>query len=388
MPKISPQSVPIMEGAALLVRRPNTPRWQVKYKVANRWLRTSTKQTDLGEAKKAAVKIILEAMHREQFGLPVVTRSFKSIAHTAIKRMEKELARGQGKVVYKDYIQAIQNYYIPYFGAQHITNVDHLALHEFDDWRAEKLKRTPKASTINTHTAALNRVFDEAMMQGYITNAQIPKIKNKVADGERRPDFAIEEYRELYRYMRKWVRVKMHRIKSTHMRLLLRDVVLILANSGIRYGTELYNLKWRHIRMPEGDIVMRIHGKTKPRDVIPRHPVKRYLRRIQLRNFPDLSFEEVLKLDEYVVQLPSGEQSKSLHQTFRKLLEDAKLKLDPRNDQTRTLYSLRHFYITQALLNKRTDLPTLAINCGTSIKMMQKHYIHLHVWDRREELMR
>ena len=98
MPEISPQSVPIMEGAALLVRRPNTPRWQVKYKVANHWMRTSTKTADLDEARKAAVEIVLDAMHKEKFGLPIVTRSFKSIANTAIKRMEKELDEGQAGI--------------------------------------------------------------------------------------------------------------------------------------------------------------------------------------------------------------------------------------------------------------------------------------------------
>jgi len=386
MPQLSSKSVPILEGTALLVRRSNTPRWQVKYKVGGKWMRTSTKKTDIDDAKKVAVEVVLDAKHKQKFGLPIVTRSFRAVAQLAIRRMESELNGGHGKVVFNDYINALENYFIPFFGAKHISTIDFKALREFDDWRAAKLGRLPKASTVNTHTSALNRVFDEAVNENYITRSRIPAIKFKKVDGERRPDFTLREYIRLYRYMRSWVKQPMHRAKSTHMRLLLRDVVLLLANTGIRYGTELYNLKWKHIELRDEYLVINVDGKTKRRELIARRNAKRYLRRIASRNYSDLPFEEVLCLDEFVIQLPDGSKTRSLHQTFRKLLEDAKLKVDPRTDQARTLYSLRHFYITQRLINLTMDTHTIAKQCGTSIAMLEKHYSHLEVWDKREAL--
>jgi len=395
MPKISPQTIPIMEGAALLVRRPNTPRWQVKYKVANHWMRTSTKTADIDAARKAAVEIVLDAMHREKFGLPVVTRSFKSIAKTAIKRMEKELDEGQGKKVYKDYIQALENYYIPYFGTQHITNVNYKALNEFSDWRTEKLKRTPRSSTINTHTSALNRVFDEAMMLGYITQAQIPRPKNKGADGQRRRNFSLTEYTKLHRFMRTWVIEKVHRNKTREMRLLLRDLVLILANTGIRYGTETYNLKWKHLsiyhdkKKEKEYLQITVTGKTKERELIARKRCKGWFARIHARaeDLKHLDFEEMLDsgVDEYVFRLPDGTRSTNLHQTFRKLLTDAKLLECRITGQHRTLYSLRHTYATFALM-KSIDIYKVAVQMGTSVKMLEKHYSHLRAFDARDEL--
>ena len=42
------------------------------------------------------------------------------------------------------------------------------------------------------------------------------------------------------------------------MRHLLRDYVLILANTGIRHGTEADNLRWKHITLFEekGDVFL------------------------------------------------------------------------------------------------------------------------------------
>jgi integrase len=45
--------------------------------------------------------------------------------------------------------------------------------------------------------------------------------------------------------------------------------------------------------------------------------------------------------------------------------------------QDRTLYSLRHTYATFALLNDGMDVHTLAVQMGTSIQMIERHYSHL-----------
>ena len=51
-----------------------------------------------------------------------------------------------------------------------------------------------------------------------------------------------EEYKKLYQYMRTWVREAREGHESA-IRHLLRDYILILANTGIRAGTEAMNLK-------------------------------------------------------------------------------------------------------------------------------------------------
>jgi hypothetical protein len=44
---------------------------------------------------------------------------------------------------------------------------------------------------------------------------------------------------------------------------------------------------------------------------------------------------------------------------------------------TRTLYSLRHTYITWELMAQSVSIDVLARQCGTSIQMIEQHYSHV-----------
>ena len=106
-----------------------------------------------------------------------------------------------------------------------------------------------------------------------------------------------------------------------------------------------------------------------------------YLQRIHAssKDIRHIPFEDLLKqrIDLPVFRLPDGTVSKNIHQTFRKFVTDAGLITCPRTNQNRTLYSLRHTYATFALLNDGMDIHALAIQMGTSIGMIERHYSHL-----------
>ena len=89
--------------------------------------------------------------------------------------------------------------------------------------------------------------------------------------------------------------------------------------------------------------------------------------------------EELLKqrTDLPVCRRPDETVSKNIHQTFRKFVTDAGLITCPRTNQNRTLYSRRHTYATFALLNDGMDIHALAIQMGSSIGMIERHYSHL-----------
>ena len=57
-----------------------------------------------------------------------------------------------------------------------------------------------------------------------------------------------------------------------------------------------------------------------------------------------------------------------------------------RTGQNRILYSFRHTYAKFALLNDGIDIHTLAIQMGTSIAMIERHYSHLTPRLRKEML--
>ena len=73
---------------------------------------------------------------------------------------------------------------------------------------------------------------------------------NRGEKSERRPDFTREEYATLIRKMPSWINSGKAG-KPTDMRHLMRDYVLIMANTGMRHGTEALNLKWKHVTLFE-----------------------------------------------------------------------------------------------------------------------------------------
>ena len=76
--------------------------------------------------------------------------------------------------------------------------------------------------------------------------------------------------------------------------------------------------------------------------------------------------------------LSDGTETRNLRQPFRELLKTADLLKDPRTGKNRTLYSLRHMYATLQLTHSRsTNIHLLAVQMGTSVGMIEKHYSHL-----------
>lgn len=385
MPQKAPHTVHILEGAATLYQRPKTPFWSVRYKVGSKWLRTTTKQKKLADAKQAAVKLVTNAWFRLENDLPVVSKRFKQVANLAIKRMQDLIDNGQAKVSYKRYIQVTNKYLIPFFAQHNIDKIDHALLLKFDAWRQIKMQGVPSQSAKNTHSAALGRVFEEALIRGYMQQAQIPYLQSKGVKTTNRDDFTLEEYIELCSYMRKWQR-KARDGHEMEVRSLLRDYVLLLANTGIRPGTEGMNLKWQHIMFTKIDnveyLTLNINGKKKENRAIQvRHKVAGYLRRIQLRDdtLKHMTFKELIaaSVDKYVFRINGRDMTSNFGRMFKRLLIEANLLKDKRSGNDRTLYCLRHYYATQMLTKGRVTTAQLAKYMGTSEAMIHKHYGHL-----------
>jgi len=232
----------------------------------------------------------------------------------------------------------------------------------------------------------MNRVYDVAIERGWIAQQQIPKIKNTGAKGVAREAFSKSEYNSLTSYMIKWSE-KGHTEKTKQMRALLRDYVLVLANTGMRHGTEAMNLKWTDIAFikkgEEKYLQMTVSGKRGRRTLIARHHTEIYLERLFKRQ-PHLNkyvtLEKLLakKINEPIFRLTSGETTKNLAGTFRVLMRESGLDKDRMPKQKRSLYSLRHTYAHEVLMRDRMDVYTLAKQMGTSVKMIELHYGHLN----------
>ena len=365
-----------------LDKRAGSDNWYARLTLPNgKRLVKTTKTEDLESAKEVALRLYYEVDARIQNKLPATTRKFGDVAKHAINRMETEIREGVGKQAYRDYVQALNKWLIPYFGGTDIAKLDLAAVTAFDAWRTAQNGRVPAQSTINNHNSALNRVLDEAELNGWIVKSLRPTLLNKGVKTQSRGSFSVEEYRVIYTALRGYHKQTTNE-KSAATRETLRNYVLFLANTGVRHGTEALGLRWRNIEWYERDgeryLAVNVDGKTNKRTAIARDSVENSLwRQAQLN--PRITADDfdgliAAKLDEpvFTTRLSATVTVHNLNRAFNALMTELDLKTGA-DGRTRTLYSFRHFYAT---LNLERGVTTHALGrqLGNSTEMIDRHY--------------
>jgi integrase len=409
-----PESINLLDKKLWLYQRKGSPVWQIRYCIKKgEWHRTSTSEEDLEKAKQSAFKIYYGAEERLAQGRPAVSRNFRIVAKAAIARMENETKSGEGIASFKDYIRVINKLLIPYFKSKNISEITSADLKDWGNWRDEQIAQdrlakaqsaaiknantpsqknaalamkidiTPAAkSTTNTHNAAINRVFDEAESNGWVTKSTRPKPPTKGAKSESRGAFTEEEYTYIQHHLLDWSNTG-HRKVTREIRELLVDYIGFLACTGARAGTEAFNLKWKNIReyKKRGErpyIEVSVNGKTKGRDLIATDMLGLHLTRLlELNpNIKEKNLKKALKakLDKYVFVDRSGNRisTDALRGSFKDFLNKHNMRIGA-DGKARTLYSMRHTYATLALI-EGLDIYQLADQMGTSVPMLENFY--------------
>jgi hypothetical protein len=231
----------LIERQLIVYKRDRSAVWQCRFSVDGKWQRTTTAERDLAEAKKRAHEILIEANVKKRMNITPITRTFKNIALAAIKRMQQELDDGVGKVTYNDYISVTKNYLISHFGKYSVNSIDAKLMEKYEQWRVKRMGKIPLRSTVITHNAALNRIFDEAELRGFMHATARPKLVAKGQQGQRRVEFNLDEVRAIRKNFDAWI--ERGRADSKELRLLLRDYVNVLLDTGARPGKELLDLQ-------------------------------------------------------------------------------------------------------------------------------------------------
>ena len=141
------------------------------------------------------------------------------------------------------------------------------------------------------------------------------------------------------------------------------------------------NLRWNDIQMRDDHVVITVRkGKTTlhtgNRHVVGNSTVLDMINDMHARSDEsnDVTFEVPDDYNPLVFRMPNGNTTDELGRNFTVLLKRLKLQQGPGG--TRTLYSLRHTYITHLLLD-RVPASVIAKQCGTSTAMIEAHYSHI-----------
>ena len=374
------KQVKLMDGKALLYKRPQSVQWQVRFKLANnKWHSTTTNTTDIEQAKINAIVIIETVKIKTDAGLAITTRTFKQIALDEIANMSKALVNNIGRRCYRDYIFAINKYLIPFFGAYEVEKITTEMLADFDAWRITEMGKVPMASTKRNHASAYIRVVNLARERGCIAhNRAVPLLDSKGKRSQPRPAFTKEEIIELISYTETWVKSS-YTERTRLMRTLCIAYIEFLVNTGVRHGTEALRLRWKHLQWHwignKKYLRIWVSGKTGPRYLIAKHEVIKVFERLMRwhkLDYTNLNGLIEAKLDKAIFCLPDNTQISNMENIFRNLMVRSSMRVDS-GGQHRTLYSLRHTYATFALASG-IDIHTLARQMGTSVGMIERHY--------------
>lgn len=368
MPRAAVVSDVILDGEGRLYKRPGTDNYQVTFKVNNRWIIKTTGTADRKQAIQKAQELYYQAKFADQMGLPVLSKTFKSVAQAVI-RDYAGAAKGSKEA---KYVQRLNAVWIPVIGNKNVNNVTE------DDLKAAVAKifelngGSASKATVKDYYTALNLVFAKAVKAKHMAALEIPEPYIVGEKAQPRPAFTTEEYNLLRTKVLDWCNEEGIQERVRARRELLSVFMYFVASSGCRPGTEVYDLKWGACRYVEKDGVtyaeFYVSGKTGPRQIITDAAVLQLMETLKAKaNKPPTN-------DDYVFCLPNGSRFINADVQFKALLEFVGLRDDSATGQARTLYSLRHAYATEAIVSNRMSIMLLTKQMGTSAQMLQSFY--------------
>lgn len=376
-PKTDLESKIFRDGAIYLFKRNDykKPTWFCRVKVpgAKGYISQSTKTTDEHLAFKFADDLFHKGLVQVASGGDLKSKK----TSLAIKEFIESYSEVEKKKPTAITRAKFLNHINSFIGTKRLKEINTKVLAELNDWMIENSKTgSLSPNTIKRYTVDLKRFFNWCLERSYIdTLPRFPKIKT---ESNRRPHFDQKDWAKLTRHLQEFVKTKVPAVARD--RMMLRDYVLILANTGIRVG-EARNLKWKDIHeIPQSsgsnqspDIALTVSGKTGKRQAVSRTPeIKTYFKRIL-----ELRTKELGKKPDnydYVFCNKDGSPIGSFKKSFTTLLQNAGVENDEHGNN-RTLYSLRHTYATFRL-QEGVHQFVLAKNMGTSVAMLEKHYGH------------
>jgi len=363
-----------------------SPYWQLYFRLNAETVRASTRCRELEDAKRRALEFYYD-YRRGDDGLRRGV-SFQKLADIYLASIRHE-AR------WRYHSETVQRHFLPHFsGVRDISSIGSREIEAYLSYRRGKSERAPVPQTLNRENTVLRQMFAHAVKQGWMKTAPRIEHLSERHTRRRRRHFTYEEYRQLHRTARRRIAEvgdDALRAHTRRQRELLYDVIMFLANSGMRVD-EMKTVTWRNVDLEQGYVTLESAGKTRSsRRVVVRQTGVNALKRIRARREAWLDAEGEnarIKPSEPVFALPNGKPVSNFKRGFDALVEAAGIEAGANGDK-HALTSLRHTYATFSLTRKqgkRASMRALAMQMGTSERMIQRHYGHDEIADYVEEL--
>jgi integrase len=370
------EEIDICDGAVKVLRtRQSGDVWQMRLWVCdeNRYFRKSLRTKDIELAKEKARKIYYQMMGQIEVGRRIFSISMGELVEKYMEHQQQRVDAGfivQGR---HTTIRTQLKHLLSFVGEG--TKLDTIRNNKYRDYYTFRKKHHPevKNPTLINERATIGNLYKWAMEQGYVNQSQLPVWSEIRKTISYRNAMQRDEYRVLYTYLRNWHQgIKDER--EVYERKLVRDFILVLANTGMRFGEARFT-KWHsvevvksalskypnvHIRIPkENSKVRKDRTAIGMRgDIFKR--IKEYSRHTHQQDYVFADYD-------------TGEaiSRKTLYRLWDVIREESGLSEFP---EDYSYYSLRHTYATYRLQLGNVDVFTLSKVMGCSVKYIEEHY--------------
>lgn len=419
----------LYEGELLVFKRPNSPNWymrtyiQQEGKYFQKSLKTKS-QYEAIERAKVEYKSIQQKVAKDEKVFTITLGEALDGYYAEEKNRERRGLIKNDWLVKKQ--QYLKNTFVFHFGNE--TKANAITDKQMEEYVDIRLKRCKRKQTITQELTIIKHFFKTYLIKkGFVFKApEFPVFRLRQKDRAKREDtFTLKEYDKLVKFMRGWIKPKnVSKVRTAeksygkkdnkekvmndweyqmeiHRRILIRELILIGANSGIRCPKEMLSLKWSDVRIKKEKIegqynsekvveqysaYIRIGEEQKTGSRIVVALAGTYFMRLKQYFTDELGYtpkeEDPVFMEFYGRRKFNVLDKYALYRIWGELMRDCGLtRLDF------TPYCLRGFYITQSILNGY-ELTLIAKNAGNSINTIANHYEFVNMEHQSHRLLK
>lgn len=395
----------LMGGAILLYKttKQKSPMWYMRLKfpsdLRKGYIVKSTKRRDFAQAASYAEQKYREIWNDLHSGVEILTnRSFSKMFEEYMLFHQTNVGLGLSNHSI-DNFRYFGRYWTQFFKDKDVRSIRTVQFDKYFSWRrtywidgpGSKLKKMPanvakipSDTTLRQDRQRLNQFFEYLLTRGVITaKPKIGVLRRDTSSRRRvgkRDHFTAEEFKIIAKKLDKWVANREGVYKGAYhfyTRIVAYNFIMVSANLGTRPG-ETMKIRWSDIEGwdYEDGIWGQIHisippsRKTGSYVAVGQFNLQKYLK--SLYDIHKEFFGSNPKTSDFIFKSYNGGEYKGPQKTFKNLLIEWNLYLD-QDGRTRTLYSLRGYFIS-SMLTRGVSVHQVAKMCGTSVKQIEQHY--------------
>ena len=421
------EKIELFEGELIVFKRANSPNWYMRVYVKKegkhyqKSCKTKSKWNAIEFAKNRYKELQQKVAKDEKVFTITLAEAIKEYDLQEIERVRRGLIGEQFRYQKEVYLRKFADY----FGLE--TQVNQIDEKGLDEYISQRIKTLKRKTTARQEISIIRHFYKTFLIKrGYVFRMpDMPEFRIRYKDMAKREDtFTIKEWQKLYRFMREWVKkknvaqtrisVKKYGKKDNvekkltdwewqmecHRRVMMRELILICGNTGIRVPKEIFSIKWGDVKVRKEQAQGDFNSKVKVEKLIALVNIgsnqKTGMRVVtgiageffkRLKQYYRDEFDYSPRDNDFVFMEMFGRTKGKVFDKFafyrlwKELMQAAGM-----NRIEFTPYCLRGFYITQSILNK-IDLLLISKNCGNSPETIFKHYEFINMESQTKELI-